>query len=376
MGVHIEIWRQRIGCFTQPRKTKNTKNKTWKVNRNILRLLILILCLQVTILLCDETTNLIDKNKIQMYKTNNTAKIINDDSHRAPTYQTEKITGIPNLTTSKNTPNINLLIRCGDIETNPGPPGPGPDRITRQTKITATGELDTTRELDTTTIVELIQSMKTDICQDIKSLKSAFMEHKETVNKKLDQANTEIKNLRQENQTLRESIERIEDQSKKKNLLIYGIDEETEQRETNHMIENKVRDNFKDAGIENADSKERLPIDRIFRIGKKGDRPRPVLCQFLQYSHRDDVLRTARNLKKEGADSLRVSEDFSKKVREERRKLAKFIPKLKILYPLEPIYLTHNKLKVGKDQYTAAQIETLKTITKNTNETESQEEES
>lgn len=220
---------------------------------------------------------------------------------------------------------VAALLIIGGVEPNPGPPK------TRQTLLSSSGvPIDVAKEFET-----------------LKQEMGKVIERLETVEK--------------ENKTLKNKLAYLEDQSRRNNIVIYGIPESNEESWAD--CEEKVIDNL------NEKLKLEIPLDkskieRAHRLGKKStaqtagvhsetgygeNKPRPIICKFSSFKDRETVLWTTRekmkdaNLKKE-LGNTRVNEDFSAEVRATRRKLLSFLDELRETKPLAKGYLKYNKL--------------------------------
>ena len=109
-----------------------------------------------------------------------------------------------------------------------------------------------------------------------------------------------------------------EEQSKKENLIFYGLPEKTD--DTRDMCERDVRSLLTDKmGLDHAEDDNVISIERVHRLGRRRqqqDQPRPVVVKFSRYKHRQVVWNNRSKLKD---TNYRVAEHFSDSVRERRR---------------------------------------------------------
>ena len=219
-----------------------------------------------------------------------------------------------------------LLIMCGDTELNPGPTG------ARQTRLTTAGQVIDPDE----------------------------------IRKELGGLQNRLERL--ENQQLRDKVENLEAQSRRDNLMFYNLPEE--QHETWEQTETKVRQHVKEQlGIE-----EVVEIERAHRLGRRArratstegesaPRPRPVIVKFSRYKElvlQEVVLQKARDLAKgqsrqsdaEGTMPVNVVEDYTQRVREERKRLVPHMLELRRSQPTVKTYLKYDKLVSGRDTFT------------------------
>ena len=173
--------------------------------------------------------------------------------------------------------------------------------------------------------------------------------------------NDELKVTKLDNVQLTNRVEKIEnaigdmhvdmkrksDNARKNNIMFYGITEGD--HESWEQTEDKVREILHtDAQIDNAKSPEGLQIERAQRIGvKRTGKIRPVLVRFTQLKQRYKVMDIARERIRDKGVS--VGDDFSKEIRETRRKLQ---PMLKIARDEgKRAHLRYDKLRIDDVTY-------------------------
>ena len=194
-----------------------------------------------------------------------------------------------------------LLILCGDVETNPGPD-------TRQTKL----------------------SFKMDERKLHDELKK-IMDGQEKLSSR-------IQKLEAENIRLKEQVCQLESQSRRDNLVFYGIPEVNEGKETWEESEKIVRGIMKDKlGLPEAesDNSDGIEIERAHRLArprhsrnKSQQGPRPIIIKFSKFKQREKVKQAAfDSLQKDSI--IKVKEDYSPHVRFIRWKLGDIMVKLR-----------------------------------------------
>jgi hypothetical protein len=105
----------------------------------------------------------------------------------------------------------------------------------------------------------------------------------------------------------------LEDRSKRNNLLFYGVQKKPD--ETTAICEATLKELFADKlGLA-----EDIELDRAHRVSNKPDSPLIARCTF--YKDKIKILKARTKLK--GSDIF-ISEDFSRGVREVRKKLNEF----------------------------------------------------
>lgn len=246
-----------------------------------------------------------------------------------------------------------LLILAGDVEKNPGPVRGKrgvsdtmfrSERTTRQTTLFGVSANSELKEPHTLTQIESLQ-------KEVMNLRGLVEKCVEAVER-----------LEHENAELRERHDRMENQNRRDNLVFYGIPESD--RETWEESEKKVRDHVtKHLDMDRAKSDVELPIERAHRVGKRSTgRERPVVVRFTRWKDKEEILQKARQKTREwrerssedvGSDGrIRVSEDFSTRVREIRRKLVNYMQTLRQNQPNTRMSLRFDKLFVDGRVFT------------------------
>lgn len=209
-----------------------------------------------------------------------------------------------------------------------------------------------------------VKSVLLDIRSEVRKNNQKFDRLERTVNDlkynhdhlKIDHENLKLNhdNLKVENEELSKKVDnlnmkvdQLENQSRRDNLVFHGLADEDEESWVDS--EAKVRKYIsEDLGIDETD----VSIERAHRLNTRYS-PRPVIVKFSHFKDRDKVLRKYRDSKKEaqreeqeneipGEDhtnsqdqqagvtagsetEVRVSEDFSARVRRVRRALGPFL---------------------------------------------------
>ncbi|TRY78601.1 hypothetical protein TCAL_06453 [Tigriopus californicus] len=132
------------------------------------------------------------------------------------------------------------------------------------------------------------------------------------------------------------------DKSWKNNLILYGLPYSDSMDEDPLILEERVRDIFHKKLHISRD----MAIHRITRLwyGPDCRGYKPIQIAFSQYKDKEEVLRKARLLK---GGSIYLSEDFSRKVRQHRHELIKFMKEVKSRDPARRMVLRYDKLYIG-----------------------------
>jgi len=147
-------------------------------------------------------------------------------------------------------------------------------------------------------------------------------------------------------QGLNEVNEKIHEfeQNKKNNLIFYGLNNEL--RETPDILMSKIQTIIKvTLGI-----RRDIAIQKVSRIynGPEVTGSRPVLVTFEVFKDREEVLRKGNMLK---GSNIHIGEDMSKRIRESRGELRKYMRKIKKANPEATCFMQYDKLYVNNKIY-------------------------
>ena len=302
MGIHVQLWRARIGCFLQPDK-RGSIFKTLKVFGQKFSLsLRLVLALSV------------------------------------------------------------LLIMAG-VEQNPGPPRRTPASATqatsstRQTRLTSsdTGNLSFTQRNEQSPGSETdnentsLFSMLANIQGQLKQLNENYTSLNTQVNDILFRLNTETANNRKDNEALQkrlDSMERrveyLESQSRRNNLIFHGFNEDGGDVTWDACEKRVLRYLHEDLGM----STSGIEIERAHRLGRVGNQ-RPIIAKFLNFKDKEKIKSKIRQIQSDDVNWVnphRVTDDFAPGIREDRKELYKYMKIAK--GEKRSAYLSFNKLVI------------------------------
>ena len=137
------------------------------------------------------------------------------------------------------------------------------------------------------------------------------------------------------------------DKSWKNNLIFYGIPMETSgDYEDPYATEQKIREVVK----RKLRITREMHLNRVTRITHGPDfrGQKPIQVHFANYSDKEEVLRKSKLLR---GGTIHISEDFSRKVREHRQELNKFIREIRARDPARRLVLRYDKLYMGNDVF-------------------------
>lgn len=132
----------------------------------------------------------------------------------------------------------------------------------------------------------------------------------------------QLKPLLQENAKLKSEVTKLqtrvnffETEKRSNNLIFFGIDEGKEERKPIHVLLQHIIQEQMKIKIEG------IEINKAYRLGKKGDKPRPIMASFVTNWKKSEIFRN----RKELLEPIYIKEDYSKEVLEKRKQL---LPKL------------------------------------------------
>jgi type II secretory pathway component PulJ len=218
---------------------------------------------------------------------------------------------------------VRKLMLCGDIESNPGPPRRRGGHVgSIATESTIEKHSSANSESEDAEEAGILRSISRDVKAINKKMDNFTKEFQQlkqrvTVNEqKYNELEDENTGLKQRINQLEMKAEHQEAQSRRDNLLFRGIPEDDD--ETWEDTEKKVKA-FLEEKMD-IDS-EMIEFERVHRLNTRtNNTPRPIIAKFSKYKDRNNVLmKSAGKLNK---TDYRVSEDFTKNVREIRTKLS------------------------------------------------------
>ena len=239
-----------------------------------------------------------------------------------------------------------MLLRCGDVEANPGPgekeaAPPTPGVTTRQTKLSVTSVPRSSKdqkEQKEAEQKEAEQPTMADLMAMLRGVKEEMTELKTTVQQEVAQLAQQhsalhgiVNNLKEEVSDLsrkNDKLERknneladkvneldrkcddLENRSKRNNVLFFGVPKAT--GETNENCEGVIQELLTDK----MNITDVVNFDRVHRLTPKADSP--IIARCTSFKQKVQILKAKQKLK---GTNVFVGEDFSQRVREIRRKL-------------------------------------------------------
>lgn len=160
----------------------------------------------------------------------------------------------------------------------------------------------------------LFDKMKIEMQNQTAELKDSITKSiMESMDEKLIPIVEENKKLKIRVDTLEKEIESLKRAGKSNNIVVFGIEEK--EKSTIELLR-ELKDNIKqDLNIDIVDNE----VNKIHRIGKKdpeSNKPRPVICSFVNYWKKNEIIKNKKNLK-----NIYIMEDYSKEALKKRKEL-------------------------------------------------------
>lgn len=193
--------------------------------------------------------------------------------------------------------------------------------------------------------------LKTSV-DELKSENQHLKVQNNNLSEKLNEVSNRLTTLEQSVEQTEMKREKLEAQSRRSNLKFYGFEEN--EHETWDETENKVRDYIKT----NLKLTDTIQIERAHRLPVKSNGPRPVIVKFSFFKDKDKILQSYRENKKNHAETelgqsetpkIRVSEDFPERVSKTRSLLIPFLKEK--IEQKKRAYLKYDKLIVDGVTY-------------------------
>lgn len=235
-----------------------------------------------------------------------------------------------------------LIHRCGDVEKNPGP-----DR-NESVKTRAASQREHSPSVDKPKgrpkdpqdegacaeptlkdVMTMLMNLSSNIDEmkgDMRDMKRSYDDLNEEVHGLRDDM-TELRrvndDLLNENEELKSKIDRLEraqddleGRSRRNNLIFYGL----------HKTEGETAEDcellVKEVLTDKVELAEDFEFDRVHRLGTSKNSPIIARCTF--YKQKSIILKAKRKLQ-ETDNTISIGEDFTKRVRDIRRKLIPFL---------------------------------------------------
>ncbi|CAG9773580.1 unnamed protein product [Ceutorhynchus assimilis] len=198
-------------------------------------------------------------------------------------------------------------------------------------------------------VLKEIKDQNAKIAQQNSSIQSDITE----IKSELEKQNISVLELQQkitvletENATLKEKLERIEQEGKKNNIILFGLQEE--ENDQQNLRKNIIK--FCVDRLEVSIAEEDL--NDVYRLGKPNSRSRGVLIKLVRAHIKQEILKNARKLKNTG---FSLTNDLIPELRQQQKILVKHLKEAKSKNYSAKI--VKNKLVVNGEEYTIEQLE-------------------
>ena len=314
MGVDIAMWRVRIGCFCQPNRSVNRlrvltlPKSTYKLCFMCVRA---TMCLSIMLMLCGD----VEINPGPP-KSDNSRKFANQRASTWASGATGTASDIPDS------------IR-----------GASEGVTTRQRKIssythsqplqdaTRSPRLNDTGSCDNSDMYNFLKQMKVDLDSQNKQVVSDISR----INSKMDSLFSTISDLKRDNECLKrdnislkkevskmqQKLDQYENQSRRNNLRFNGISGKI--NEPWSVTEDKLRTFLQDT-LNFGQQASEIDIDRAHRIKTRDSNKCTVIARFTRYNDCELILERARSVLTPGSN-FSVQQDYSERIRRHRKVL-------------------------------------------------------
>ena len=240
-----------------------------------------------------------------------------------------------------------IMLQANDIELNPGPTsGTGPSTM-RQTRLasatgagsrasmerpgnqpgntsasssTSSGEPEPTLSDVMTTLLNMnskFDKMKDDV-KEMKDVYAGLMNEISDLKTEVTDLRRANDSLKAENDALKEKIDVIErktddleDRSKRQNIIIHGLPRDAHEKTW------KDCEDVREMIVDKLELTGEMPFDRVHRLTPDKNSPIVARCTF--YKDKEEIMRAKGKLK---GSKIFLGDDFSKRVRDVRKRLA------------------------------------------------------
>lgn len=164
-------------------------------------------------------------------------------------------------------------------------------------------------------IYNLINTVNTNLTKKIDNIEKEIADLSLHFNKQLSEIASEVKTVKTENALLETRLRTAERQLKRNNLIVYGIVEEDGETQADilksftTLLGEKLQINLSNKDFSNC-----------FRLGKKGNRSRPILIEVLSNFSKQLIIRQRAKLR---GTNIFINEDLIPEDRNERKVLVK-----------------------------------------------------
>lgn len=224
---------------------------------------------------------------------------------------------------------VAFLLQCGDVEMNPGPNPKTRQSTLSQSSPRPSPSSDEKAKTDKASIDDVVKMLSaldekmTTMDKKMDSIHSTMQERMDKLQDNFDGLVKENRKLQEKVENLENKLDDVEGRSRRNNLIFHGIPHPQGQPETWADCEKAVRKVIREElGI-----KDDVEIERAHRL-RSGKTPHPIIVCFGSFKAKERILEARRTLRNKKS-AVFVSEDFTPRVRDVRRKLLPFLKEAK-----------------------------------------------
>ncbi|CAH1102354.1 unnamed protein product [Psylliodes chrysocephalus] len=188
---------------------------------------------------------------------------------------------------------------------------------------------------------ELLQNILEEIQKSKNEIKSSVEACETRILLKIETLKNRISEVEKENEFLKDKIETLEQNSKKKNIILFGLNTTNSERTVSYVCE-LMKDKL---GI----SIREEDVSDLYSLGNYNEAPLKV--ELLSVVKKRNILKNCTKLKNTG---IVVTHDLTQKQREENKILRESLNHCSTT--TEKSYIKGNKLHVGSKQYTVEDL--------------------
>lgn len=161
-------------------------------------------------------------------------------------------------------------------------------------------------------VLQLLKKIQEDVNETKDSIRKSETNLLNKINEKFDDVQSKLQNLEATVTSQEQRLDLLERQARERNIVIFGMKENEQNYEDlhNNILQTlNVDMNIKCSNFE---------IQSIRRIGRKGDKTRPIVVTLTTLKRKIEILRNKKLLEKQ---NCYIKEDYPTKILEKRKEL-------------------------------------------------------
>lgn len=195
-------------------------------------------------------------------------------------------------------------------------------------------------------VYRLLENVNNNLNKRINNLEQTCKNAFENLQIEITSLKGKYESIEKENTNLKVKLEIIERKSKSNNLVIYGIEQITEETQEHLMkVTQKIFEDVLNIKINTSE------INNIYRIGKISNKTRPVLISLTTNIRKSEILGSAKKFK---GSQFSISPDLTIQEQQQRRLLVSELKKAKNNGKIS--FIKKNTLFIDGNKYTVNEI--------------------